>query len=158
MEPVNYILPQVQEFRRHLCSCLLYVYMFIGYNREFDEKEYPYLNALVDIDELQRLRNRIELMGNEYLEHTKQEVLTIYACHDIMTKLLVTKAGERIAELILEKVKPGSKLKKFKDYRDYYIKINLHMISDIEKNLGTDADLRGLKARLAALAITLIDE
>jgi len=152
----TYIVPEVLEFRGHICSILNFMQLFIGYN-EYIGNPYPEIADYIDLKASEELQSRIENAKGAYLELNDADMLLQYACADLMTKLLVTSAGEALAAMILKNVKGESDLKKFENYRKYYIATNSHVISNIEKNLKNSPTLKALKLRLSQVNLNRLD-
>ncbi len=145
-------LPQVPEFRRHIEMTLHFVntFMMMAEVRNFPAMG---IEKLVTKAQALELHGRIKEAGNEPVDLSTEDLLTVYASHNIANIILVSEYGEIMADEILKRVSEGHHLKTFKAYRQYCITCNNHMIKDIEIKMPNLDGLAELKEKLRMLNI-----
>lgn len=145
-------LPQVPEFRRHIEMTLGFINTFLvmAEMKLFPDKG---VEKLVTKEQALELLERIKEADNEPVDLSTEELLTVYAAHNIANMILVSESGEIIADEILKRVKEDSHLKTFEAYRHHCITANSHMIKDIEIKMPDLPGLAALKERLTKLNI-----
>lgn len=145
-------LPQVPEFRHHIKMTLHFLNAFL---LMAEVKNFPDMGIekIVTRTQANELHDRIKEAGNNRVELSTEEVLAIYASHNIANKILVSDYDEIICNEILKRVSEDSHLKTFQAYRNHCITANNHMIKDIETKMPDLIGLAELKEKLTILNI-----
>ncbi len=144
------LVPPVKERRAHILTCLHFVSGYfeliktgkgIGKTTDLLLAEENILLQLTDIISSPDNTKEILLVPSE--------ICVVYACCDMMNKLLLTATGELLSKVALEKLPYNHPLKDFTGFRYFMLRMNSQMLQDIEANLS-DSD--GLIERKRALA------
>lgn len=151
MAQYNITVPPNKEHRAHLLACLHFV---SGYLELIDANAwtgYPATNEIVNEESLQSLAKLINDNGEtgEIVLSTK-EICTLYACYDIMNKVLLTPSGELLGKLALEKIVDNHPLRDFISFRYFMIRMNTKLMEEIQTTMP---DMDGLFEKRKQLAV-----
>lgn len=148
------LVPPLKEMRVHILTCLLFVSGYfelvrtgkgIGKATDFLLAEENILCRLTELISSSDMNKEI-LLG-------PPEICVIYACCDMMNKLLLTATGELLSRLALEKLPHNHPLKDFIGFRYFMIKVNTQMLQNIETTMPDSEGLIERKRKLSTFGL-----
>jgi len=150
MSNYRLLVPPVKERRAHILTCLIFISGYfdlirtgkgIGKTTDLSLAEENILRQLTDT--ISSLDNNVEILLGV------TEICVIYACCDMMNKLLLTATGELLSRVALEKLPYNHPLKDFVGFRYFMLRMNTQMLQEIEANMS-DSDILIEKRRALA--------
>lgn len=151
MAQYNITVPPNKEHRAHLLACLHFVSGYLELTDASAWTGYPETHEIVNEESLQSLVQRIHSNGESgKIVLSTNEICTLYACYDIMNKVLLTPSGELLGKLALEKIVDNHPLRDFISFRYFMIRMNTKLMEEIQTTMP---DMDGLFEKRKQLAV-----
>jgi len=142
--------PPNKEHRAHILCCLHFVSGYLELVEANAWTGYPSANEIVSEELLQLLVQLFDARGeDEEIILSTNEICTLYACYDIMNKVLLTPSGELLGKVALETVVDNHPLRDFISFRYFMIRMNTRLMEEIQTTMP---DMDGLFEKRKQLA------